>query len=158
MALGFINKAGYIDAALLKALPAEGEAVQHHEVKRSVLPIINQRTYQYMDIAVLKQELAKTGDRGILGNLPPGTNKKKVLYERLMQRLAEQNSPLRTAQAEVIHPCTHPQCLCTASYNGEYGEHCCNRCRNGLPCTVNCHQLPSEPTARVQLQLRRVEV
>ena len=71
---------------------------------------------------------------------------------------AEQNSPLRTAQSEVIHPCTHPQCLCTSSYNGEYGEHCCNRCRNGLPCTVNCHQLPSEPTARVQLQLRRVEV
>ena len=41
--------------------------------------------------------------------------------------------------------CVSAGCPCTATYNGEQGEHCCLTCRRGKPCDANYHQHPTRP-------------
>ena len=38
--------------------------------------------------------------------------------------------------------CAHPDCRCTASFDGNPGEHCCLTCKNGRPCQGNWHPTP----------------
>ena len=38
--------------------------------------------------------------------------------------------------------CAHPECRCTASFDGNPGEHCCLTCKNGIPCQGNWHPTP----------------
>ena len=40
-------------------------------------------------------------------------------------------------------PCVRPSCPCTASWNGERGEHCCRACLEGTPCGEPEHVRPS---------------
>ena len=57
-----------------------------------------------------------------------------------------------TLKGSALPPLTDPPhcvsagCPCTATYNGEPGEHCCLTCRRGKPCEANYHQHPTRPT------------
>ena len=41
--------------------------------------------------------------------------------------------------------CVSAGCPCTATYNGEPGEHCCFTCSRGQPCAENYHHHPTKP-------------
>ena len=104
---------------------------------------------QLTDIALQIKMRAAAGAREVGRHMSPirsVTPQGRAHGGRPSTDLVQKGSALPT-QTDPPH-CVSVECPCTATHNGEPGEHCCITCRRGQLCADNYHK---HPTKRVRV-------